>query len=148
MNRINIIQITLFVSVLVFNPAVADELRVTTNIQSTFNNTIEEDITLSLFDRGLEKKVAKERARKLIGENEIAFAMMLDTVLHECSDISKDGIIEYLSNAALYGKNVSLHSYDNLIELYTRIKGSIPDDRRREKLMSIARSNTRKLSLI
>jgi hypothetical protein len=142
MNKQNFIRITLFISVLVFNPAIADTLRIATNIQTDLNINITEEIASTLYKRGLEQKVAKERVEELIKGDAELFAMMLNNLLYGCDDIAKDEIVKYLSKAALHKQIVTLNSYDQLIDIYSKIKKSTPDEEVREKLSIIAKRNT------
>ncbi len=141
MNKQNIIRITLFISVLVFNPAIADTLRIATNIQTNLNINITEEIALTLYKRGLEQKVAKERVEELIKGDAELFVMMLNNLLYGCDDIAKEEIVKYLSKAALHKQIVTLNSYDQLIDIYSKIKKSTPDEEVREKLSVIAKRN-------
>jgi len=142
MNKQNIIRITLFVSILIFNPAVADTLRSATNLQTNINTTITENIASILYKRGLEEKAAKERAEEFVEDDERLFALMLDNLLYGCSDITKEEILEHLSTAALHRKSIALDSYAHLIDIYSKIKRSTPDQKARKKLNTIAKRNT------
>ncbi len=141
MNKQNFIRITLFISVLVFNPAIADTLRIATNIQTDLNINITEEIASTLYKRGLEQKVAKERVEELIKGDAELFVMMLNNLLYGCDDIAKEEIVKYLSKAALHKQIVTLNSYDQLIDIYSKIKKSTPDEEVREKLSVIAKRN-------
>jgi len=142
MNKQNIIRITLFVSVLVFSPAIADTLRIATNIQTNLNINITEEIASTLYKRGLEQKVANERVEELIKGDAELFVMMLNNLLYGCDDIAREEIVKYLSKAALHKQIVTLNSYDQLIDIYSKIKKSTPDEEVREKLSAIAKRNT------
>ena len=141
MNKQNFIRITLFISVLVFNPAIADTLRIAANIQTNLNINITEEIASTLYKRGLEQKVANERVEELIKGDAELFVMMLNNLLYGCDDIAKEEIVKYLSKAALHKQIVTLNSYDQLIDIYSKIKKSTPDKEVREKLSVIAKRN-------
>jgi ADP-ribosylglycohydrolase len=127
--------------VLVFNPAVADTLKITTNIQSRINTTIIQNIASTLYKRGLEKQTANERAEEMVGDDTEVFAMMLDNLLNECSDITKGEILDYLATAALHKQEVELSSYDHLVYIYSKIKQSVPNEKARNRLSMIAKRN-------
>jgi len=146
MNKQNFIRITLFISVLVFNPAVADTLRISTSIRTSARTTIADDIASILYKKGLEQKVAKERAEELAEGNAELFTVMLNNLLYGCSDITKEEIVKYLSEAALHKQTVALNSYDQLIDIYSKIKKSTPDKEARERLSAVANSNALILS--
>ena len=141
MNKQNFIRITFFISVLAFNSAMADTLRIATNIQTNLNINIAKEIASTLYKRGLEQKVAKARVEELANGNEELFAIMLDNLLYGCDNITKEEAIKYLSKAALHKQSVALNSYDQLIDIYSKIKKSTPDKEVREKLSVIAKSN-------
>ena len=142
MNKQNIIRITLFVSILVFNHAVADTLRLTTNIQSNLSTTITEDIASILYSRGLGEEAAKKRAKEFVRDDARIFTLMLNNLLYGCSDISKEEILEYLGTAALHRQNIELDSYGQLIDIYSKIKRSTPDEDVRKRLSAVVKRNT------
>ncbi len=142
MNKQNIIRITLFISILVFNPVVADTLRITANMRTNFNSSIIKNITSTLYKRGVEEKSAKKIAEELINGDEERFTLMLENFLYGCSDITKEEILEYLGTAALYRRSIALDSYDQLIDIYSNTKGLTPDETVRKKLSAIAKKNT------
>ncbi len=141
MSKQNFIRITLFISVLVFNPAVADAFRISTTLQSSRKTTVTEDIASALSERGLEEKAARERAEGIVGEDAELFALMMDNLLHECSSISREELLGHLGTAALHRRVIALDSYAHLIDLYSRIKRVTPDKETRERLSSIAKRN-------
>lgn len=141
MNKQNIIRITLFVSILVFNPVVADTFRIASNIQSNFNSTIAENITSILYKRGLERKAAEKIAEEFIQDDEQLFALMLENLLYGCADINKEELLEHLSTAALHKQNITLDSYAQLIDIYSKTKGSTPGKEVRNRLNAIAKKN-------
>lgn len=142
MSTQNFIRITFFVSVLIFNPAVADTLQVATNLQSRINTTVTQDIASVLYRRGLEEQTADERAEEMVGDDAEAFAMMLNNLLHGCSSITKEEILDYLAATALHKQKVELSSYEHLIHIYSKIKQTVPDEEVRNRLSAIAKRNT------
>ncbi len=142
MNKQNIIRLTLFISILAFNPVVADTFRLTVNIQTNFNTTITKNIASILYKRGLEEQSAKEISEEFIKGNEEIFALMLENFLYACNDITKEEIFEYLGTAALHRHNIALDSYDQLIDVYSKTKKLTPDETVRKKLSAVAKKNT------
>jgi len=141
MNKQNFIRITLFISVLVFTPAIADTLRIASNIQTNLNINITEEIASTLHKRGLEQKVAKERAEELVKGDAGLFALMLDNLLYECSDITREEALEHLGAAALSRQSIALDSYAQLIGIYSKIKRSTPNKEARKRLGAAAKRN-------
>jgi len=141
MSRQNYIRIVFFVSVLVFNPAVANTLQVATNIRTRIETTITHDIASVLYKKGLEEQTAFERAEEAVGDDDETFAIMLENLLYGCSEISKDEILDYLATVALHRQHIELSSYDQLIGMYNKIKRSAPNEKIRNSLSTIARKN-------
>ena len=142
MSTQNYIRIIFFVSVLVFNPAVADTLQITTNIRTRIDTTITQDIASLLYRKGLEEQTAAERAEEITGDDAAMFALMLENLLCGCNRITKDEILDYLATAALHRQHIELNSYDQLIGIYNKIKQSAPDEEARRNLSAVARKNT------
>ena len=142
MNKQNIIRITLYVSVLVFNPIVADAMDITTAIQVDRRATVTENIASALYEKGLDEKAAIVRAEELVNGDEKIFAQMLNNLLNGCNEINKEDLLDHLSYAALHRQNIKLDSYDHLIGIYTKVNRMHPDEKVREKLSSVARKNS------
>ena len=142
MDKQYIIRITLFVSILIFNPAVAETLRRDSNIGILHNPTIEESIASQLHNQGLEEGIAQQRAADLVKGNERLFAAMLDNLIMGCGDISKEEMLTYLSSAALHRRNIELSDYDQLIGIYSKLKRTVPDKEARKKLRVVAKKNS------
>ena len=142
MNRQNFIRITFFISVLVFNPAVADTLQFSAgNIESKINRSITQEIASVLYRRGLEERVAEERASELTDESDETFASMINNLLSNCREIGRAELLDYLANAALHRQKIALDSYDQLIHIYSSVKQSMPDSRSRARLSMVAGKN-------
>ena len=141
MSKENILRITLFVSVLAFNPVVAETFESKINIQSQQNNSVSATIANILHKRGLDEDAAKEISQKFVTEDEELFARMMENLLHGCKSISKDELLAYLSNEALYRKTVSLESYDHLVAMVSKIKQKSLDALTFKELQIIAKQN-------
>ncbi len=140
MNKENILRITLFVSVLAFNPATAQNLVPLTNIQTQQTTTVKSSLAKILHKRGLDEDSAEEISAKVIDDEEL-FALMLENLLFECTDISKEEVLNYLSKEALFRKTVSLESYDYLLAMISSIKQKPLDSEILTKLSKTAKKN-------
>jgi hypothetical protein len=145
MNKQHILRLTLFVSVLVMNPAVAQvNLRTGTkstalqNIQEQQN--IQEEIAATLEAKGLEAEAAQKLSHGVIGENGKHFAEMVAN-LEKSSILTKEGILSYLGNAALFRKQPDLASYDTLLHIAMETMKRTPDSRVKAELKRVARIN-------
>ncbi|HIQ26928.1 MAG TPA: hypothetical protein EYH42_00330, partial [Sulfurovum sp.] len=74
MSKENILRITLFVSVLAFNPVIAETFKPKINIQT---KTVKSSIAKILHTRGLDEEVAEEIVHKAMND-EVLFVKMLD----------------------------------------------------------------------
>jgi DNA-binding FadR family transcriptional regulator len=142
MSKENILGITLFVSVLVFNPTVAETLRATNNIQTQQTSTITTSITNILHKRGLDEDAARAISEAFMVEDEALFNAMLENLLQVCKSITKEEVLTYLSNEALFRKNVALEQYDNLIAMVAKIKQKGPNKIMRQVLHEVAKRNS------
>jgi len=142
MSKENILGITLFVSVLVFNPTVAKTLKATNNIQAQQTTTITTSITNILYKRGLDEDAAREISEAFMIEDEAVFNAMLENLLQICKSITKEEVLTYLSTEALFRKNVALEQYDNLIAMVSKIKQKGPNKSMRQVLHEVAKRNS------
>jgi len=126
-----VLNITLFVSVLVFNPAVAETLKPTTNIQTQQETRVSTSIANILYKRGLDEDAADEEL----------FARMLENLLHGCKSMTKDAVLTYLSNEALFRKSVDLESYDQLVAMARGVQQKVLDKTTLQQLQNIAKQN-------
>jgi len=143
MSKQNILRITLFVSVLAFNPAVAETRNQLSNIQTQQSNSVTASIANILHKRGLDEDAAHEISAQMVeNEDEILLAMMENIVQH-CEGLTQNDVLEYLSTEALYRKEVKLNSYAQLTHMFSKIKQRTPDKETRKQLSSIAKYNSR-----
>ena len=141
MSKENILRITLFVSVLALNPAVAERLKLTTNIQTQQETRVTTSIAKILHKRGLDEDAAKALSQNLVSEDEELFARMLENLLNGCKNISKDEVLAYLSNEALFRKNVDLKNYDHLVALASSVKQIALDETILQQLQQVVKQN-------
>ena len=136
-----ILRITLFVSVLAFNPVAAETLKHITNIQTQQETRVSTGIANILYKRGLDKDVAEELSQNLVAEDEELFTLMLENILHGCKNINKDALLTYLSNEALFRKSVDLQSYDQLVAMISKVKQKALDADTLKALQSVTKQN-------
>jgi hypothetical protein len=148
MSKDNILRITLFVSVLAFNPVVAETLKPITNIQSQQETRVSTSIANILHKRGLDEDAAEEISQNFVAEDEELFTRMMENLLHGCKSISKDELLAYLSNEALYRKTVSLESYDHLVAMVSKIKQKSLDALTFKELQIIAKQNQQLIVIV
>ena len=122
MSKENILRITLFVSVLAFNPVVAETLNPRQNIQTQQTNSVVESMASILHKRGLDAEAAQRLSQNFVAQDEALFALMMENLLSTCKSINKEELLTYLSNEALFRKSVALESYDQLVSMVSKIK--------------------------
>jgi len=143
MSTQNILRITLFVSVLVFNPAVAEKHSQLNNIQTQQTNSVIQSIADILHKRGLDEDAAQEISAQMVEDEDENFLAMIENILKSCKELTHNEVLEYLSTEALHRKEVKLNSYTQLIHMFSQIKQKSPDKEIREQLSSVAKSNSR-----
>lgn len=148
MDKRKMISVTLLVSVLAFNPLVAQQLHI--NIGSQIEqNTVSSSIASILHKRGLDKDAAQVISNNLIDEeDELIIAIMIENLIHECSSLSKEEVLEYLSTAALYRDNVRLDSYAQLVHMVSKIKQKPLNEKTLKQLSAVAKMNTFNTSIV
>jgi len=140
MDKRNFISVTLLVSALAFNPLVAQQLNA--NISSQIERiTVSSSIASILHKRGLDEDAAQEISNKLVDEEDALFALMIENLVNECSSVSKDEILEYLSTAALFRQNVHFDSYAQLVNMVSKIKQKPLNEKTLKQLSAIAKKN-------
>ena len=147
MDKRNFISVTLLVSALAFNPLVAQQL--STNVSSQIqHSTVSSNIASILHKRGLDEDAAQEISNNLVDEEDELFALMIDNLVNECSSLSKDEILEYLSTAALYRQDVHFDSYAHLVNMVSKIKEKSLDEKTLTQLSAIAKENALQKTII
>ncbi len=142
MTKHNILRITLVVSVLAFNPAVAQVLRANGLAQtSQQRSSLIKALAQQLENKGLEKEAAQKIVTSFMDTHHGNLDVMALNVLQSCPQISKAQMVAYLSDEALHRRNVALHDYAQLNHLFSKVTGSMPEDAQRNKLMQIAKIN-------
>lgn len=139
MSKENILRITLFVSVLAFNPVIAETFKPKINIQ-TKTTTVKSSIAKILHTRGLDEEVAEEIVHKAMND-EVLFVKMLDNLLQGYEQITQDEVMHYVSKEALFRKEVKLENYDYLVAMVSEIKKTSLDKAVLEQLGKVAKNN-------
>ena len=140
MDKRNIISVTLLVSALAFNPLVATELTTNTSSQRQINS-VSSSITHILHKRGIDEDMAKEISENFLDKEDELFTAMIDNLLNEYSNLTKEEVLEYLSTAALYRQRVDFDSYSHLISMVSKIKGKVLNEQSLKQLSKVAKLN-------
>ena len=141
MDKRNFVSVTLLVSALAFNPLGAQQLN--TNASSQIQrSTVSSSIASILHKRGLDEDAAGEISNNLVDEEDELFALMINNLLNECTSLSKEEVLEYLSTAALYRQNVHFDSYAQLVNMVSKIKQKPLNEKTLKQLIAIAKKNS------
>jgi len=141
MDKRNFVSVTLLVSALAFNPLVAQQLH--TNVSSQIQrSTVSSSIASILHKRGLDEDAAGEISNNLVDEEDELFDLMINNLVNECSSLSKEEVLEYLSTAALYRQNVHFDSYAQLVNMVSKIKQKPLNEKTLKQLSVIAKKNS------
>lgn len=141
MNKQNIIQLTFFISILVFNPAVAENITPVLNIEAQEKSTVFTDIATCLTEKGLEEEVSHTLAKNVFVEDALTIETMMRNV-ENTSSVTRNELVQYVSMEALYKHKVSLHEYDSLIGMVSKIRKKSPDVKMLSEVRDIARLNS------
>jgi len=142
MNKQQIAGITFVVSVLIFNTGIDDIIRQETTVERRTHTALTQSIASILIERGLEGRVANERAAALLGSDPASFTSVLHRLPLLVGNISKEELLNYFAESALHRQHIELGSYEQLIHLYHKITHTTPDKKRRESLAELARQNS------
>lgn len=142
MNKHNFIGITLVISGLTFNPAMATQIPYVAAQSQTNITTVSSSIATILHKRGIDEEVAHELTGKLLEEDEELLALMIQNLEEGCNSVSREEILEHLSTIALHRQNVHFDSYDHLVGMVSKIKQKALDENTLMQLHSIAKTNS------
>jgi len=148
MNKQNFITLTLIISGLAFNPAVAESvefdrvgMKPTPTTQKQNCTSVASGISTMLYNKGLDEDVAEELAENLVeGEDEMYLSLLLQT-LDVQNIVSHEDVLAYLGHAALHRQKIDLKKYDDLVGMVAQIQKKALDKQTLEALGYIAKVN-------
>jgi len=141
MHKKHLLTLTLILSGLALNPAMAEIVHQTASQNKSINQSVSSDIASQLHNRGLDKDVSDELAINVLSEvNEVMLVMILQN-LEMLNIVTKEEVLTYLSQAALHKQKVDFESYDALIGMVSKIKQKSLDERIRKQLSHIVKIN-------
>jgi len=86
-----------------------------TQTQNNQHISVTSGVSTVLYNRGLDSDVADELAGNFVKDDVLLATMVENIVTH--TEMRKEDVLTYLSNEALFGKSVSLDSYDTLVAM-------------------------------
>ena len=135
----NFIKATVFITALILTPVTVSPLNANKQVK---RNSVVSNIATILHKRGLDENAAQKISQNFVGENEELFALMLRNLENGCSKLTHNEILDYLSNSALFRKNVNLHDYSQLVSMFYQIKNEHSDKTTLQELENIATKNS------
>ncbi|GEM_PF-5638166 len=142
MNKQYILRATLFISIMVMSPAVAQVNLRTVQVtqQKEAQHDLQMEIATALEAKGLERDAAEQIVKEHVkGEGT---AQMVEAIATHTS-LSKASIVAYLGEKALFRKSVDLTSYDVLLSMIGSITNHTPDVSTRAKLKQLSKYYSR-----
>jgi hypothetical protein len=141
MNKQNFISLTLIISGLALNPAMANAVLTTVSYSQNINDSVSSSISTLLYSRGLDKDAADEISENLVSEEDEDLVKGLIQDLDREKIVSRKEVLEYLSSKALHKQNLDFHSYDHLVGMVSNIKQRSLDSKTLKQLQNIAASH-------
>jgi hypothetical protein len=123
------------------NPVVAQETlhidaKSVSAQQTEQKQTFQKVIAETLEARGLETEAAEKIICEYVGD-EAVLEVMVNNIVQVVA-ITKEDIVAYLGNEALFRRRVDLTSYDALLKMVGTITQSIPDTAIRAELKQLS----------
>ena len=113
---------TLIISGLTLNPLIADieiQNQIVTSEQIE-QESIKENISTILYEKGLDKKIAEERVNSFFENHE---EISVNSLIKNIEPfVEREKVLTYLSEQALFHKKLKLNSYDGLVAMVTQIQ--------------------------
>lgn len=122
MYKQNLLTITLIITGLALSPVLAESELHTVSKNIKIKHSVKTNIANLLHNRGLDEDVADVLAENLVSEDdEILLAIIIENLEAE-NIVSKNDVLTYLSNAALYKQKLDFRNYDTLVGMVSKIK--------------------------
>ncbi len=141
MHKQNLLTITLIVTGLALNPVMAESELHTVSKNIKIKHSVKTNISNLLHNRGLDEDVADVLAENLVSEEDEMLLAMLIENLEVGNIVSKNDVLAYLSNAALYKQKLDFRNYDTLVGMVSKIKQKSLDTYTLKQLSHLATIN-------
>ena len=144
LDKRHFISITVLISALAFNPLVATEIRmdgVQNNSTQQQTNTLTNILAAHLFKRGLDEDAAEEISREFVDDHDEHLNDMINHLVHTYTKLNHEEVFEHLSAEALHRRSVDFRSYDHLVSMVTKIKGTSLSSSELKQLHTVSKLN-------
>lgn len=139
MNK-RILIITVFLSNIAFATVIPASLP-HNYVKNNTINSLSNMATLNLYKRGLDKEVAQKKVAESLSGDENSNDLMMQNIISQLDALSREDVINFVSNAALHGRNIDLGSYDTLLCMIQNNGKLSLEKTVLEKLQKIAQEN-------
>jgi len=144
--KIKILIVTAFITNIAFASSLPIDLRETKDakeIKVNNNNTktLANIVSAHLYNKGLDKDVANERASKVLIGDGVASDLMVMNLLNHFPELQHEDVISYMSKCALFNKNVDLSAHDNILSLVQQSDSLIVDKHTLAKIKKVSFEN-------
>jgi hypothetical protein len=140
MEKRHFITVSLLLTALAANPLLANKLNPLNQSTLRQANIITSQITLSLHKRGLDEDAADSIVKEFV-DGEDHLDAKISNFLDIYKKITHSELIDHLSTVALNREKVAFESYDNLMGLARKIKGTHLDANELKKLRTVSNIN-------
>ena len=108
--------ITVFISNIAFGAVLPKiDLQRTENTKPT--NRLTTKVSTQLFNRGLEKHIAKAKVKNSLAHDEYLNDLMAQNIIKTIKSVNENNVVNFLTQAALANKTIDLSSYSTIIAL-------------------------------
>lgn len=130
---------TVFISNIIFASVLPLESN-KINFNKNFN-TFSSTVSLHLYKRGLEKKVAQEKVSQFLMGGDFENDLMVQNILNNFERVNYEGIVSYIAQATLHSKKVDLSSYESIIGVLQKIDYTLVDKQTLAKIEKVSLVN-------
>lgn len=108
--------ITVFISNIAFGAVLPKiDFQRTENTKPT--NRLSAKVSTQLFNRGLEKRIAKAKVKNSLAHDEYLNDLMAQNIIKTIKSVNENDVVNFLTQAALANKTIDLSSYSTIIAL-------------------------------
>lgn len=144
--KIKILIVTAFVTNIAFASSLPINIRETRDtkevkVNKNSTKTLANEVSTHLYNKGLDKDVADERVSKSLASNTVANDLMAMNLLNHFPQLKREDVIAYISQCALFQKNVDLSAHDNILSLIQQSDGLSVDEQTLTKVKKLSAEN-------
>lgn len=116
-----ILMFTVLISNIAFSAVLPVDIREVSEIREVNTNknrvSINSAASTHLHDKGLDKNIAKQRVLTHLKHDEYTNTLMAENIIKNLSGLKHKDVVSYISDSALFQKNIDLSSYKNIVGL-------------------------------